>query len=229
MARPKQECSVAGCGRVHVANGYCRMHYTRVKRRGEVGPPDRTTPTSRQVCAFDGCAKWVESHGWCATHWRRIQKHGDVTIVLRGGKPRSGRRYVMKNGYINVYAPEHPLVANRKSGQVLEHRIVLYDTIGAGSHPCHSCGRTVSWFAESAKDRLEVDHLDGVRSNNSPENLAATCPKCNDGQSRRRLTACGRGHEYTAETTRLSAKGHRRCLICERETEARRSPRSKKR
>jgi hypothetical protein len=32
-------CSVPQCGRRHRSQGYCNMHYLRVKQRGDVGPP----------------------------------------------------------------------------------------------------------------------------------------------------------------------------------------------
>jgi hypothetical protein len=97
--------------------------------------------------------------------------------VKRSGKPRSGKPTLMKSGYLILYDPEHPLA--RKSGQVLVHRKVLYDTIGPGEHPCHLCGRTVAWGLPRP-DRLDVDHLDGNRQNNELSNLAPACPPCND-------------------------------------------------
>ena len=169
----KRTCSVDGCERPHNANGLCGMHNIRVWRRGTTDlPPPRT----RQKCIYEGCDRWRSSHGYCATHWARIQRNGDL-IVRRPGRARSGKPTILKSGYLMLYEPEHPLAS--KSGQVLEHRKVLYDDIGDGDHPCFHCGRTVTWGA-SRPARLDVDHLDGNRQNNARSNLAPACPPCND-------------------------------------------------
>jgi HNH endonuclease len=34
-----RKCSVDGCDRLHYARGLCSMHYSRVKKRGQLGPP----------------------------------------------------------------------------------------------------------------------------------------------------------------------------------------------
>jgi hypothetical protein len=58
---------------------------------------------------------------------------------------------------------------------------VLYDTIGPGEHPCHWCGRIVSWdHKENAgESTLITDHLDENTLNNGPDNLVPSCWKCN--------------------------------------------------
>lgn len=69
------------------------------------------------------------------------------------GSPRwvEGQRRI--NGYIRVYVPNHPNCDKR--GFVLEHRIVMERTIGR--------------YLESGE---VVHHINGVRDDNRPENLA---------------------------------------------------------
>jgi hypothetical protein len=62
-----------------------------------------------------------------------------------------------------------------------QHRRVLLEAIGPGTHPCHWCGRSVSWDLSYPKDRdaLVADHLDGVKTNNDPANLVPAHGRCN--------------------------------------------------
>lgn len=202
------------------------MHNTRLWRTGTTDEPDRIT---RQRCVFPGCDKWRDSHGYCSTHWRRVKVHGDVNVVLQGGpRRRPGHQSVTKGGYLQEYAPDHPLAT--KSGGMLVHRKVLFSELGPGSHPCHHCGRVVTWGLKSKRERLEVDHLDSNRQNNDPANLVPSCNRCNDGQANRRRTHCVHGHEFTPENTYIyPADGSRRCRECMREQDRRRRPAGSKR
>lgn len=130
----------------------------------------------------------------------------------------------MANGYLQEYAPGHPM-ANR-SGGLLVHRRVLFDRIGPGAHPCHHCGRSVTWGVRGKVGRLEVDHLDANRQNNDPTNLVPSCNRCNEGRPKRERSHCPHGHEFTPENTYIyPADGSRRCRECMRERDRKRRPR----
>jgi hypothetical protein len=79
----------------------------------------------------------------------------------------------------------HPIAP--PSGVVAVARLVLYDKIGPGAHPCHWCERTVRWVAggPGAPGALLVDHLDHDATNDTPENLVPSCIGCN-GHRRRK-------------------------------------------
>lgn len=82
-------------------------------------------------------------------------------------------------GYVVESRPLHPL-ASPKTGMVAQHRAVLYDKIGPGTHDCHWCSEPVTWELPLGHPlRLEVDHLDGVRANNDATNLVPSCRICN--------------------------------------------------
>jgi len=76
-------------------------------------------------------------------------------------------------------APGHPLAFN--SPYIPEHRAILYERIGPGTHHCHHCRQPVTWRpgGGTGKGVLVVDHLDRDPMNNSDENLAPSCTRCN--------------------------------------------------
>jgi len=84
--------------------------------------------------------------------------------------------------YIVVGAPGHPLAT--REGNVLEHRLLLFEAIGWGPHSCHWCGDEIDWVAIRGKSTtwkgiLVVDHLDNDCSNNELSNLLPSCNYCN--------------------------------------------------
>lgn len=126
----------------------------------------------RATCSVDGCDGIVHGRGLCQMHYMRARRHdGDV----RAGEGRYGNGYITAQGYVLVGLSGHPLA--RAKGQVYLHRVVLYDAIGTGPHPCHWCGCLVDWNGDPAL--LAVDHVDGDRLNNVRENLVPSCTRCN--------------------------------------------------
>jgi hypothetical protein len=126
-----------------------------------------------------------------------IQMRGHMSGHARLGKKRPGVggskgrmstqnideiRYWDNKGYVLLRKQQgHPLAS--LLGHVPEHRKNLYDTIGPGEHKCWWCGKTVVWAGDD-KTRINVDHLDGVKHNNTPENLVPACMRCNRSGAR---------------------------------------------
>lgn len=88
-----------------------------------------------------------------------------------------------KGQYRQVTEPDHPLAD--KDGRLLIHRKVLYDSIGPGPHPCHWCGKLVTFQKgkRTAEGALSVDHVDGNKLNNDLANLVPACHRCNCGRA----------------------------------------------
>jgi len=171
-------CSVDGCDAVAVGHGYCSKHHQKWRKYGD--PLGRRTVTAG--CTVDGCERPHSGHGLCDTHLQRQRKHGDPLVEYK--RPRVG--CVTPDGYIILGWKGHPL-ANANDA-VFEHRVVLWDAIGPGVHPCHWCGRPVDWAKTYPKyrDALIVDHLDHDPGNNDLANLVPSCNPCNTSRDRRR-------------------------------------------
>lgn len=79
----ERSCQVAGCGRNAVTRGYCGMHYKRVLRTGDPGPPE--TLRVRETCRVDGCDKPVDAKELCHGHYQRVLRgHSEIKTPLRG-------------------------------------------------------------------------------------------------------------------------------------------------
>jgi hypothetical protein len=70
---------------------------------------------------------------------------------------------------------------------MLYHRLVLYEKIGPGQHPCNYCGETVEWKVgqHTQRGNLIAEHVDGDTTNNDPENLVPSCQSCNNRKNSR--------------------------------------------
>lgn len=132
-----------------------------------------------------------------------------------GGRPANVTRYR------RIKLPEgHPLC--QSDGCTYEHRLIFYNKVDGSDQVCHWCQKPLSW---RDKPRLVVDHLDGDRWNNVPDNLVAACARCNSLRVIRSdwLTHCHLGHPFTEENTYLRPDGRgRQCRICNALREKRR-------
>ena len=133
-------------------------------------------------CIVDACDRPnADGHKICRMHRGRLRKHGTYGPPHAVRAPnRTGS--VMQNGYVILTGVDHPLAGSQ--GKVLVHRVVLYDAIGPGPHPCHWCAKPVDWTYGVTPDALFVDHLDDDKTNNVLENLVPSCNYCNRNRER---------------------------------------------
>lgn len=162
-------CSVDGCQDSAHARGWCSRHWQRWRRSGELGPAGDLRDPMR-VCNAPGCTQSPRTtySNWCEMHNARVRRLGTLDL------PERRDRIVAENGYVLVLSPDHPLARPSHGGRVFEHRQVMYDLIGPGTHPCFWCDAPVAWGST-----LHVDHVDHDRANNDPMNLVPSCRGCN--------------------------------------------------
>lgn len=58
-------CSIEGCGKPHLARGFCSRHYEQRRAQFSVRP-----------CSVEGCGHGQKGHGYCKSHYARFKRHG---------------------------------------------------------------------------------------------------------------------------------------------------------
>lgn len=101
-----KECSVEGCELSVATRGYCEMHYRRVLKTGDPGPPD--TVRERGTCLAPDCEEPVDAKALCHGHFQRLHRHGVVDLSpLRKGrrmcKVESCDRIAERRGYCQAH------------------------------------------------------------------------------------------------------------------------------
>ena len=109
-------------------------------------------------------------------HRNRANRFCSAACYNASGRP---RRKELTSGTRMVRVTGHPI--SPPSGTVAECRLVLYDKIGPGPHPCHWCAQVIDWMPGNWADpaALVADHLDWNIHNNNPANLVPSCRVCN--------------------------------------------------
>lgn len=150
-------CSVKGCVRGVHSRGFCVAHHARLKKHGEVIAhlpieQRRSRSAAKLTCKVADCeARSVGSHQFCGTHWVRWKKGKDLTSPIKRGPQKN--ICINAHGYA-YYCDIRSPYKTYKSGLVLEHRAVMGVIIG----------RPLLRYES-------VHHLNGMRSDNRPENL----------------------------------------------------------
>ncbi len=176
-------CSVEGCTTRPRINGLCNRHYLQWKDGRLPADAMKEPPAASYVaCKLENCTVRASSRGMCPKHARQV-KAGIINELgeeLRDPSLRPGRGWRSYcRGYVKVMAKNHPQAD--RDGYVLEHRLVMEKILGR--------------FLERHE---VVHHRDGVRNNNTPENLEVHTRKTHPP-----------AHEYTVETTRVALQALR--------------------
>lgn len=111
------------------------------------------------ACEMCGAERWVfikdnqPKNKWCVHCFLKTRSR-ENNHNWKGGK------FKTMDGYVKVLVPEHPHADNK--GYVLEHRLVLEQKLG-----------------RLLKQSEVGHHLNGIKNDNRPENLAAMSKKHN--------------------------------------------------
>lgn len=166
-----RQCVVSDCDRGARSKGYCGKHYQRMHYYGTVKPRERAK-LPQGACFIRDCGKPSRSPQGktCETHYYRFRRTGTYDAPVYGSWA------INQSGYVVRRDRKHP--ATSAAGYLYQHRAVLYDSIGGGTHECAWCKREVDWASKDAA-MLVVDHLDGDKANNAEGNLLPSCQRCN--------------------------------------------------
>lgn len=76
-------CSIPGCGKLHVARGFCSKHYQRLKKHGD---PLFSTWYEGAECEIEDCTSAAIARNLCHKHWRRLRVYGDPSTHIRSSQ-----------------------------------------------------------------------------------------------------------------------------------------------
>lgn len=140
-----------------VCGAKCKARYSQICA---AGPNSRYGP-----CSSDGCIGLATriSYGLCELHFTRMRRKGPLTRLR---KPRR----ITSHGYEIEPPGDHPLSCK---AFLYVHRAVAWEKHSGECPDCFWCKRPTTW------QTCHIDHLNGVKSDNRPDNLEVACARCN--------------------------------------------------
>lgn len=78
-----RKCSVEGCGKKHLAKGYCDLHYDRFRKYGD---PLKITRNifNNGVCSVKGCDGKYRAKNYCGKHYDQELKKKCINYYSNG-------------------------------------------------------------------------------------------------------------------------------------------------
>ena len=108
-------CLAQDCDNKSASKGYCKKHYHRLVRYGDVTVVKLLRRTG---CNVEGCGRKHRSLGYCEIHYSHFKTYGDPTFYKIKG------RHLNQKGYVFVPDPNGVLHT------IAEHRLVMQQHLG---------------------------------------------------------------------------------------------------
>jgi hypothetical protein len=139
-------CIGPECDRKVTARDLCNSHY----RQWNEGRPLtvlRPHRTDFAPCAYEPCDRRAFANGWCAAHNSQMKSRGYLSEIQPRSKEPQWR--TTQDGYVTKHVKQ-----DGKTVVLSQHRVVMEEYLG-----------------RPLRDRENVHHRNGVRSDNRIENL----------------------------------------------------------
>jgi len=212
MAQTDGVCQEEGCGKQRFRRGYCAMHYSRLRRHGDLDTVNKPgSPRSLGDCSVSGCDRPAIARDLCGRHYQRWSKFSDplITKLDRDSTPEERFwSFVNKSGPVPAYRPDLGNCWIWTGGTT--------DGYGIFSLQGRSIrAPTLSWrlFAGAVPEGAELDHLCRVRACVRPEHLEAVSHRLNVHRGVSPWAICEHGSTGAFDR----ARGARICAQCARE------------
>lgn len=139
-----------GCARTAAAQGYCGVHYTRLRRSGDLGIV--TVKRDRPGCSVGGCTGTHEAHGLCNKHYLQTKASPEKNRrnnlrTLYGVTPEQYDAMLAEQGHACAicYQPEGLIRLGRPMSLAVDHD---HETGKVRGLLCANCNRALGLLAD---------------------------------------------------------------------------------
>lgn len=139
-------CTVEGCDRPHLARGWCKLHYYRWRRRGDLSNPE--------VHRGD-CLKWIRAH---------INHEGEGCLTWPYARLKNGRGVVLFQGRMQLTGRVMCILAH---GDPPQAKMEAAHRCGMGHEGCVHPGH-LYWATPSQNRNDRKDHGTEPRGESAP-------------------------------------------------------------
>lgn len=163
-------------------------------------------------CRVDACSRIVYAKALCRLHYDRVLRNGTTEALQIQGDDNA--RWEAKldkrpDGHWYLRGTTSPYPSLWMAGKTVSAHVYSWERENGPVPP----GRELDHVCRDARCiRPHPEHLEAVTHREN----------CRRGMNGVLRTHCKHGHEYTDETTYRDRHGYRSCLVCRRESEARR-------